>query len=197
MTGPDPHPCELLGAYVLGLCDPPEAASVEAHLLACEGCCEETAGLARVVALLSHRRPRRRRVAVALAAAAVVAVAALAGLLALLSGTVAPRAARVALRPAGPAPAASGSALLSSRAWGTEIVLRVRGLPPTATTYTAEVLTTDGTRLAVGSWGPTPDHSAVVELAAPVPTTHIARLIVVRSGGPAILEGGPAPPSGS
>jgi anti-sigma factor RsiW len=194
VTGPEPHPCELLGGYVLGLLGPVESAVVEHHLLSCDACCEETADLVRVAALLAPRRRHRpwRRVA-AVAAAGVAAAAVVAAVLAAFLPAPALPVTRVALRSTLPGSAASGTAVLSRRPWGTQIVLAAHHLPPSDAGYTAEVVGTSGSVVPLGSWGPTPDRSALVELATSLSPGRIARVVIVADG-LTILEGRPPPP---
>lgn len=135
----------------------------------------EHARLAAAAASAVRRRRRRRRGArAALAAAAAVAAAVLA-LLVLPAHSVAP--ARVmALRGV----AATGTAQLEAKAWGTQIVLTADQLPRDA--LLTAVAYGPGGELTVGSWSSPPNGRAIVELATNLGPRSIKRLVVFRSG---------------
>lgn len=146
-----------LGAYVLGSLDPRERSAVDTHLSGCPVCRTELAGLAGLPGLLGQLteaevvagpvRPQRRLLERLIAEQTrrrrstrrrlIVAVAATVLLLAGIGGTA------VALRAEAPRPrvvaavgapvggsAVSASFGLLAKPWGTEVTLRLRGVPP-------------------------------------------------------------------
>lgn len=128
------------------------------------------------------RLRRRRMLAGALGAAAAAAVVALVALFAPSS-------------PGGPsyelhaptAPAASavlagrvrlgGRVTLVAKPWGTELLLTLTGLP-SGTSCVAVVTGARGHDEVTGSWGPTPDHSALVQLATRMRVTQLTGVTV-------------------
>jgi anti-sigma factor RsiW len=198
-----------LGAYVLGALDPVERSEVEAHVSACPLCRDELAELSGLPGLLSRvtlpetlerpqpappamaerliervraaRRSRRRRLAGAAGALTAAAVAALALVLAggdagTPGGTVPtisatnPRtgvAANLALRPA---------------AWGTEVRVRLRGVPA-GTRCRLVAVSRDGRHEVAGTWRADYEGRANVETATAIPRSDLARLDVVTEGG--------------
>lgn len=134
----------------------------------------EHARLAAAAASAVHHRRRRARAALAAAAAVASAAAALA-LLVLPAQSVAPTRG-MALRGA----AATGTAQLEAKAWGTQIVLTADQLPRDA--LLTAVAYGPGGESTVGSWSSPPNGRAIVELATNLGPRSIKRLIVFRSG---------------
>lgn len=120
---------------------------------------------------------RRWRAATALAAAAAIIIATLLGPPAVRSWTESAPDGIPLVAAAGVA--ASGSASLEPKPWGTAVSLQLDGLPQ-GSTFTAWVTSTDGTRSIAASWSPTPNGRALLTGAANVPTTQLASLEVVQ-----------------
>ncbi len=199
-----------LGSYLVGALDAPARAQVEHHLRTCDECRDEVAELsvlpgllARLTpeqftagvpsapdellsgllarALASQRASRRHlrlwRGAAALAlAAAVVAVA--------LPRSTAPATSRYRLQTA--ASGASGTVSLATMAWGTAITLSLRGLPARVECV-AYVIDRSGRAEPIGTWGPTPNHDAVVELATALTSRSLSRITIATTGGRTLL----------
>lgn len=145
-----------LGAYVLGALDPAERTDLDVHVSRCPGCRDELARLAglpgllgrltedevlagparpepalleRLLAKVAHqRRQTRRRVVIASAAAAVALLGAGGTAVVLRSEAPQPRVVSA------DGPAVAGTAVHASfgllgKPWGTELTLRLRGVP--------------------------------------------------------------------
>jgi anti-sigma factor RsiW len=188
------HTCavrpEDLGPFLLGHLEPDEAELVAEAIESCATCSAEVArlrpvaralslgttpreesavpapspALDRVLAVVqdeSARRRRRVRRRVALAAAAVLlAVVAVAGLAVAVGGDEQGR--DIALTGQS---AATGTAVVSERGWGTAISLRLEGLEP-GRTYGAWLADRSGERTSAGTFRPTADGSVRLDLAA-------------------------------
>jgi Putative zinc-finger len=170
---------ERIGALVLGQLGPTERAATEAHLEGCASCRAEAESLAPLAPLLSKADPerltpspapparlgdriarriaaerraaRRRRVRLGLALGAAATAVAAALLLAVIlggSGSAAPSR-TVAFRglPAG----VSANASLTSRAWGSDVAIRVRGFRP-GTLCKVWLRRANGDRIPAGSF---------------------------------------------
>lgn len=163
----------------------------------------------RVVALARQRVARRRRARIAVATAMLVmaAAAGASGLRAWSANTAATaRAAGTApsdvrhlqlaavepsaAAPAGPAP--SGTATLTNRAWGAQVVVQVTHVPK-ASTYDCVVIGPHGAQVA-GSWLGTPTGTAVIAVAVAMHPRAVSAVEVVNGNGTVILASStPAP----
>ncbi len=199
------------GAYVLGLLDPDAHQRVAAHLSGCQRCRAEVAELQETSALLGRsdpldsvedadrpgaegalsaiakaRRTERRRLGGALGSAGLLAAVAVA-LVVTLSGRTAdpfsPDGPAVALR-AEVGVGATGAARLSSRPWGTQIDLRVDGLPVDASGegYAVWLLRADGRRVPAGTFRPASGAATSrVRLAGALPLAEVTAVGVSRT----------------
>ena len=203
-----------LGAYLEGALDPDEEARVTGHLDQCAECRAELAQLKPLAAVLGalsvenfmveaempppsvlpaildrmraerERDGRRlwawRSMAGASIAAAVVAVAAWAGFFH-SSGQ-----AGLQLQAAS-GNGAAGHVVLVAKPWGTAIELAMTGLP-SSTNCIVYAVDTGGSRQLAGAWGPTPNRSAMVDVATSIPRGQLSRIVVVTPGGKAVLS---------
>lgn len=196
--------CDSLGAFVTGSLSAAERAEMERHVRSCDACQHELVRLAPLPALLRRlpppdveasdpvagsspgdqadrrlvagvrrlRRRRRARWAAVVAAAAAELVGASVGV---AQSASSPPARVLSLKGVG----AHGEAELQARAWGTQIILRVQGLPRGAV-LTAMVTGPDGT-YTVGSWRTPAGGDAVVDLATAVTPRAVRHLVVTRA----------------
>ena len=200
-----------LGSYVVGALDATSRADVERHLRNCDDCRAEVAELAVLPGLLARLTPgqfelrdprapddllptllarvhasarssRRRlgywRGAAALAVAAAVTIGVVA-----LPRTSATTTSQYQLRAAA---GASGTVALATKPWGTAITLSLQGLPP-AVDCIAYVTDRNGRSQRIGTWGPTPNHDAVVELATALATRSLSEISVTTATGRRLL----------
>lgn len=199
---------ELLGPYVLGGLDADDRARLAAHLPTCASCRDELATYAGLPALLragaplsAHRetsdaawgdaigalRTRRRRRRLLLTAAAAVVLVAGAGVgTAVVLEPDAPVATTLALSaPAGVS--ATGAASLSAKPWGTSVELDLRGLPQDEQ-FVAWLVSPEGERQQVATWGSTGNGEAHVTGAAAFVTREVAQVRVTDSDGDLVLS---------
>ncbi|GAA4689331.1 zf-HC2 domain-containing protein [Nocardioides nanhaiensis] len=199
---------ELLGPYVLGGLDADDRARLEAHLPSCAACRDELATYAGLPALLrdgapasAHRetsdaalgeaigalRTRRRRRRLILTAAAAVVLVAGAGVgTALVLGPDAPVGTTLALSaPAGVS--ATGATSLSAKPWGTSVELDLRGLPQDEQ-FVAWLVSPEGERQQVATWGSTGNGEAHVTGAAALVPRDVAQVRVTDSDGDLVLS---------
>jgi len=213
MTGHDDFQ-RSLGSYLLGALGPAERHEVDAHLAGCPSCREELAAYAAVPGLLSRldvaevtggtllppssllpsvldaveseRAGQARQLSRwRLAAAALATAAALVGAF-VVAGSPSPTAPSERPLATAAGSTASGSVAVQPRAWGTELHLRLRDLPP-AEGYVVYALDGTGTRTVAASWGPTPNGRAEVPGASALPTDRFTGLVVATSGGTELL----------
>lgn len=199
---------ELLGPYVLGGLDADDRARLEAHLPTCAACRDELATYAGLPALLrdgapasAHRETsdaalgdavgalrtgRRRRRLLLIAAAAVVLVAGAGVGTALVLGPDTPVGTTLALSaPAGVS--ATGATSLSAKPWGTSVELDLRGLPQDEQ-FVAWLVSPEGERQQVATWGSTGNGEAHVTGAAAFVTRDVAQVRVTDSDGDLVLS---------
>lgn len=199
---------ELLGPYVLGGLDADDRARLEAHLPTCAACRDELATYAGLPALLrdgapasAHRetsdaalgdaigalRTRRRRRRLLLTAAAAVVLVAGAGVgTAVVLEPDAPVATTLALSaPAGVS--ATGAASLSAKPWGTSVELDLRGLPQDEQ-FVAWLVSPEGERQQVATWGSTGNGEAHVTGASAFATRDVAQVRVTDSDGGLVIS---------
>ncbi len=209
----DPRVRELLGVYLLGACDDADRQLVEAHLRDCQACRLEVDSLGRLpdalrqlperelaqgwsqvrgsllAGLLARSRRRvvrdRRRLRAWQASTAAGLAAAAVALIMLAPWTSAGRS--VALQPMAVSVHATGSVSLEQRPWGTQLVLRVSGLPVNYAVV-AWVKARDGTRTEVGSWMSIANRQVLVELASSIPVNELSSLTVDTSSGRPLLS---------
>jgi anti-sigma-K factor RskA len=189
---------EWSAAYVLGALDSAQRHEFEAHLGGCGKCQDEVQSFAPIPGLLSRIQSpevisvpsgieersvdrvrwewtvlvRCRRRWRAVAAAAVVAT--ILALATILSG----------LSPVSGTPLvfaegaqASGEIVVEERAWGTEVALDLKELPP-ADSYEAWAIDEEGRWHQVAAWGPTANLSASVTGASSVTVSELDRIVV-------------------
>ncbi|GAC1443430.1 MAG: anti-sigma-L factor RslA [Mycobacteriales bacterium] len=202
-----------LASYVLGALAPGERRDVDTHLAGCPACREELASYAGLPGLLSRlelseavgdsllpppsllpsvltaveaaRRDQHRQVSRwRIAAAGLTAAAALAGVLAVTGRPGTAPSPRQLVAAAGVS--SRGSVSLQPRPWGTELHLRLRGLPP-ADGYAAYAVDRSGARTLAASWGPTPDGQAAVPAATRLPPKELSRVVVQTRAGQELL----------
>jgi hypothetical protein len=180
---------EQLGSLALGHLGDAEATAVRAHIDGCGECRAEFRGLREVAEMLpladperigdatlrppaglaervlslvleeqrlATRERRSRLVGIAIAAAVIAAV-----VVALVVATPSDPALAVTLDPSVPEATAPIDATLTSRAWGTEIRLVVRGLPD-GETYAVWLREPDDDRSSAGSFTAIPDGEVVL-----------------------------------
>lgn len=212
-----------LGAYSLGLLDEDDRRSVEDHLRSCADCRAQvdelraTSGLLGAItaqdvvddaeppdpdtalaAIAAARRRERRRLAGALGGVGILAALALA-----IGAILVGRSPADPLAPSGPPVAlvsapgvdASGEVRLSSRPWGTQVDLRVDGLPVIegGEGYAVWLVSTDGRRVPAGTFRPARGPSTSrMRLAGGIAHSEVAAVGVSRAGpvpAPAVLRG--------
>ncbi len=195
-----------LGSYLVGALDAQSRAHIEHHLRTCDACRAEVAELSVLPGLLarltpeqfssgvarppedllpnllararasrrtSQRHLRLWRGAAALAVAAALVVVA-------FPGSSVPATSHYRLRTA--ISGAAGTVDLATKAWGTAITLSLQGLP-NKVECVAYVTDRSGRTQPIGTWGPTPNHDAVVELATALTSRSLARLTVATTAG--------------
>ncbi|MGC8499028.1 MAG: anti-sigma factor family protein [Acidimicrobiales bacterium] len=202
-----------LGAYLAGALDAVSRRDVEEHLEDCASCQAELAELAPLPGLLARVGPlvdedvalpanlrsqlvarirdehrvehlrvrtwRRATTAVGLVAAILLGVV-LVRLPSSTPGTsyaMQVTDAQVSLR---------GTATLVPKAWGTEVVLSLRGVPA-GLTCEAVVVASHGTPQIVGNWGSTPTHSLEVVVATHLSVAQLRTVSVATLTGRSLL----------
>ena len=202
----------VLGSHVIGALDAASRADVEHHLRTCDDCRAEVAELAVLPGLLARLTPEqfavghqrtpqdllpalltrahasarssRRRLVYWRGAATLALAAAVA--LGVVAWPRTPARATPQYQLRATAPGASGTVALAAKAWGTAITLSLRGLPSTVDCV-AYVIDASGRVQPVGTWGPTPNHDAVVDLATSLPTRSLSRITVATASGRTLL----------
>ena len=200
----------LLGSYLLGALDPAERDQVDRHLAGCADCRTELASYAGLPGLMARltleeasgpalttppsllpstlaavtversmatRRLHRWRTAAV--GSGLAATAAAAFVLVLVVGGGSHRASRPMVAAAGTA--STGSVSFTARPWGTELRLRLHGLPRTGT-FTAWTLDAAGTPTVAATWGATATGDADVTGATSLRPAQLADLRVTTDG---------------
>lgn len=202
-----------LASYVLGALAPEHRRHLDEHLLGCPECREELSSYAGLPGLLSRldlaeatggtllpppsllpstlaavesqRTARTRQLARWRAATAAVAVAAaVTGVLALAGTPSSPASERPLVAAAGVG--SSGTVSMQPRPWGTELNLRLQGLPPSGE-FEAYAVDASGVRTLAASWGSTADGRAEVPAATRLSAEALARIVVQTRGGSELL----------
>lgn len=202
-----------LASYALGTLAPADRRPLDEHLLGCTECREELASYAglpgllprldlaevtggtllpppsllpsTLVAVESERTVRTRQLFRWRAATAAVAVAAaVTGVLALTGGTRTPESERPLVAPA--RMSSSGTLSMQPRPWGTELHLRLEGLP-TSGEFEAYAVDASGVRTLAASWGSTAEGRAEVPAATPLSAAALARIVVQTRSGTELL----------
>ncbi len=204
------HVREQLGAFALGVVDDAERTAIQAHLDGCAGCRAELAQLQRVagrldmlqvlqgetspasppqpagpadrlfVRLAAERRRRSRGMA--------AAVAGVAAALLILGVVVSPRdppagrSVEFAVAPEG----VTASAELRDWGWGTQMYLRISGLPSDQR-LAVWLEQPDGTRVSAGTFTTTGGELTMM-LGAATPTSDAVALGVSDEGGTTLLR---------
>ena len=199
-----------LGSYLVGALDAQSRAEVEHHLRTCADCRAEVAELSVLPGLLARltpeqfsagipgppddllpdllararasRRTSQRHLRFWHGAAALAVAAAL--LVMAFPHSSVPSTAHYRLQTT--ASGAAGTVDLATMAWGTAITLSLRGLPARAECV-AYVTDRNGRTQAIGTWGPTPNHDAVVELATALTSHSLERISIETAAGRTLL----------
>ncbi len=207
---------QALASYVLGSLSAVERRQVEAHLAGCPDCRRELSSYAAVPGLLSRldvhevqgasllppasllsstlaavereRRSRHRQLNRWRAGAGALAVAAsLAAVLTLPTGGSPPDTGQSLTSAAGVR--AQGSVELQARDWGTQVQLRLTGLPP-AKGFEAFAVDRSGGLTLAASWGPTTSGRAQVPAVTPLSGDALAGVVIKTSEGRELLRWG-------
>jgi hypothetical protein len=204
-----------LGSYLAGALDAAARSELEEHLDGCIACREELAELAVLPGFLARLTPgelesgavsvpegllpgllaqareistssrlRLRRWRMLAGTLGVAAAAALAAAVVVVPST--PSGPAYHFRSALASAPLAGRVILTSRPWGTELTLSLKGLPP-GTGCLAVVSGLDGSTQVVGNWGPTPAHSVQVEVATAMPSDELAAITVETVAGKPLL----------
>lgn len=200
---------ELLGPYVLGGLEAADRTQLEIHLSTCTSCKDELATYASLPTLLRAGAPRaenggssetsltdaievlrirrrRRRLFLGAAAALVLVAGAGSGTAMLLIGPDQPAAHTLALiAPAGVD--ATGETRLNAKPWGTSVDLTLRGLPQ-GEQFVAWLVSPEGERQQVATWGSTGSGEARVTGAAALVPGEVAQVRVTDSDGELVLS---------
>jgi Putative zinc-finger len=215
-VNPDPF-AQLDAAYVMGGLEPGERADFEQHLMTCAACRARVEDAAATIALIGaagpfgdigdafapadvpdtllpgllrrarHEHARRRVVTGALAGLVAACLVTLAVLIWPTSGSGRP--APQALQAVRTSPV-HATAVLESRAWGTEIDLKCRystGVHAYVP-YELRVIDRDGTSHDAGSWTLAPGQVTDFTGGTAVPRAQIAKVQVTLSDGTPILQ---------
>jgi anti-sigma factor RsiW len=206
---------EDLGPYLLGQLAPDEGVLVAEAVDSCASCTAEVERLQLVVQALARttasleepappapapafdrvlatvhgerldrRRRRHRRIGLVAAALVLVVAAGVGAVARSMSGNDAAAGRDVALTGTRPA---AGSVEVSERRWGTALTLEVRGLTP-GKSYGAWLADGSGERVGAGTFRPTADGSARVELAAALRLPDADTVGVTELGGDDVLR---------
>lgn len=195
---------EWAGAYALGALAPDDRRRFERHLAVCDRCAHDVRVLAPIPGLLGRIEPedvgagvsdqtadeiagrvrrdeqrlhtsRRRWRAAALASAAVAVIVVSA--LVLDVGSSGERDDSAVAATVTSSLAVSSEVSTSARGWGTQIELRLAGLPRRAE-YQLWVVGDDGEWSVAATWGPTESGGANIIGATSMPTSNVDRVVV-------------------
>lgn len=216
MTPEHQHLRESLGAYVLGVLDPPDRRALEHHLSECRDCSDILARLTPLPGLLSRvsesevsegllvpspdlldgvvarlaREERSLRTQVRwwrVATAAACVAALVAVVVAVAPWRQAPDRVVVAAEPGGAGTAtATGQAAAIAWEWGTTVELQVRDLPRSEV-YELWAVAEDGRRERAGTWGETASGRALVRGASSIDRAQLRRVEVTDPSGRVIV----------
>lgn len=81
----------------------------------------------------------------------------------------------------------TATATLQSRQWGTAVVVNISNLPPATSGFVAWI-TGDGSRHAIGTWGPTHNGRATVTMATDMKASAITNVTVATGSGTVLFE---------
>lgn len=217
MTPEHQHLREALGAYVLGVLDPPDRRHLERHLSECRDCTDDLARLTPLPGLLSRvsesevsddllvpsdglldgvvarlaQEERSLRTQVRrwrLATAAACVAALVAVVVAVAPWRQAPDRVIVAADPTvAGATAATGQAAAIAWEWGTTVELKVEDLPR-RDVYELWAVADDGRRERAGTWGDTASGYAQVRGASSIARAELRRVEVTDRDGRVIMS---------
>jgi hypothetical protein len=185
-----------LGAFVLGALDPGEAGALREHLDGCAGCRRELAELQSVAPMVARARQRRGlfgnlgskaagsrlsrwRVIAAVSVTAMVAASVAGVMLSATAPTVAFHSTTTWIH-------AQGSVTYQPRSWGTQLLIRVSGLPNSLRCQ-IWVESDGGGWQEAGSWRPVSGGATAVEAASVLPLTQIAGVALETPQGKELL----------
>jgi anti-sigma factor RsiW len=196
------HHREALGAYTLGALSPEEMAAVDRHLRECSRCRDELKDLETLRPILDRRlgasgltwplgrRPRRRRSRLLrawLAGGVLVLLVAVGLASALLRVSPAPTV--YAFTSVDPGVHASGTVSYEKEAWGTQMVIRMVGLPAS---YRCVIWVESraGRWQEAGSWRAGAGRETEVEAASVLPARSILGVSLKTPAGVTLLQAG-------
>ncbi|MDA8331863.1 MAG: zf-HC2 domain-containing protein [Candidatus Dormibacteraeota bacterium] len=193
---------EALGAYSLGALDPAEMVAVHQHLQECPVCRHELRDLESLRAILDRglvaqgrawplgRRTRRwasRPLLVGMAVGAAVLLVAIGSGLALFRSS--PTSTVYSFTSVDRSVHATGTVSYEQEAWGTQLVIRMVGLP-TSLRCVIWVESRRGGWQEAGSWRSSRRSETQVEAASVVPRTSIRGVSLRTPSGTTLLEAG-------
>jgi hypothetical protein len=205
-----------LASHLLGAASPAEAQELELHLVECDECRSELEELKPLLPLYQQARLaarvdfdpadweqrlrtrldvtlRRRRRHLELRASALLGFAAAVVAAVLLLPPLFQPTPTVAFRGVGDTSHATGTVVYQAKPWGTQLILRVAGLPQ-GQELVAYVEPLRGSWLDAGSWRTAGPGQEVVEVAASLPVGQIRGVVVETRGGQRLLAASsPAP----
>jgi hypothetical protein len=204
---------EWIGAYVLDALEPDENEEVRQHIAGCVHCQDEVVSLAWIPPLLrtvqledveridtpfddrnsrvlngllakASRRTRARRVvaALGLAAALVTGIAVYDGVSSRPAGGPVP-----SVRTVDPGTHVAAAVTMRSRSWGTELRLKLHGVPP-GETCSLVVYARDGRHGVAARWTASYLGTANVPGRTSIPATQISALDVVTASGTRLVH---------
>ncbi len=203
-----------LGSYLAGALDTASRREVEAHLEQCAICQHEVADLAALPGLLARvgsvvdeepfelpatlrddvlsrvrdeRRSQRRRMGACRGAASALAlVAASLLVIVVVRAPSSPAGVGYAMRPSDTAVRLRGVATLIPKAWGTEVVFSLKGVP-VGLNCEAVVVGAGGVPQVIGNWGSTLTHTVQVTVATRLATSRLRAVRVATLDGRTLL----------
>lgn len=200
-----------MAAHLLGSASPAEARELELHLLECSECRSELEGLRPLLPLYRQARlaatadfdfavwerrlrsrlaesiRRRRRRLLELRAGAALGLAAVVVAVVLLLPPLFQSTPTVTFHVVSDTTRATGTVAYQAKPWGTQLVLRMAGLPQ-GQALVAYVEPLRGSWLEAGSWRAGPAGQEVVEVAALLPVRQIKEVVVETPSGRRLLS---------